>query len=138
MTTREDVHSLVDGVPDDQLDAVSEIMRAAIEAGLPSEVMHRLAESMRTQGDVLRLHIDPAVFAQVVNLASMPGMARFAEVVERLHIVLPVMPAQATESRIRLADKPVRTFASAGALSAEHDLAERAEELLRTEDEKAK
>jgi hypothetical protein len=134
MATRDEVHNLVDGVPDDQLNAVSEVMRAAVEAGLPGEVMHRLAELMRTQGDLLRLHIDPAVFAQVINLASMPGMVHLAEVAEQLRMVLPVVPTQATESQVRLAASPVRTFASAGALSAEHDLAERVEDVLRTED----
>lgn len=33
-----------------------------------------------------------------------------------------------------IADEPVRTFASTGALAAEHDLAERVEDMLRTED----
>jgi hypothetical protein len=33
----------------------------------------------------------------------------------------------------RLATQPIRTFACAGTLSAEHDLAERVEEILRSE-----
>jgi hypothetical protein len=74
MTTREEVHRLVDAVPDDRLDAVSEVVRAIADAGLA-------------------------------------------------HVF------QETE--------PVRTFASAGALSAEHDLAERVEDILRTEDHDA-
>jgi hypothetical protein len=138
MATREEVHDLVDGVPDDQLNAVSEVMRAAVEAGLPGEAMHRLAELMRTQGDVLRLHVDPALAAQVINLASMPGMTHLAEVAEQLRMVLPLVPTQAVDSQVRLAVNPVRTFASAGALSAEHDLAERVEDVLRTEDDSAK
>lgn len=138
VATRQEVHNLVDGVPDDQLDAVGEVMRAAVEAGLPSEAMHRLAELMRAQGDVLRLHIDPALVAQLVNFASMPGIAHIAEIAEQLRMVLPVVPTQAAGSQIRLADKPLRTFASTGALSAEHDLAERVEDVLRTEDDNAK
>jgi hypothetical protein len=138
MATRQEVHNLVDGVPEDQLNAVSEVMHAAVEAGLPSGAMHRLAELMRTQGDVLRLHIDPALVAQLVNLASMPGIAHLADVAEQLRMVLPVVPTQTAASQIRLAATPIRTFASAGALSAEHDLAERAEDVLRTEDDNAK
>src|SRR5947209_760102 len=112
MATREEVHHLVDGVPDDQLNAVSEVMRAAVEAGLPDEAMHRLAEWMRAQGNVLRLHIDPAVVAQLINLASMPGITHLAEVAEQLRMVMPVVPIQVADSQIRLAAKPVRTFAS--------------------------
>lgn len=125
-------------MPDDQLNAVSEVMRAAVEAGLPDEAMHRLAEWMRAQGNVLRLHIDPAVVAQLINLASMPGITHLAEVAEQLRMVMPVVPVQVADSQMRLAAKPVRTFASAGALSAEHDLAERVEDVLRTEDDSAK
>jgi hypothetical protein len=138
MTTREEVHNLVDGMPDDQLDAMSEVMRAAVEAGLPEEAMHRLAELVRTQGNMLRLHLDPAVVAQLVNLASMPGITHLAEVVEQLRMVLPIVPIQGADSRIRLAANPIRTFASAGALSAEHDLAERVEDILRTENDSTK
>jgi hypothetical protein len=138
MTTREEVHNLVDSMPDDQLDAVSEIMRAAVEAGLPEEAMHRLAELLRTQGTMLRLHLDPAVVAQLANLASMPGIAHLAEVAEQLRMVLPVVPIQQANSQIRLAANPIRTFASAGALSAEHDLAERVEDILRTKDDSTK
>lgn len=137
MATRQDVHNLVDGVPDDQLNAVSEVMRAAVEAGLPSDAMHRLAELMRAQGDVLRLHIDPALVTQLVNLAAMPGIAHLAEVAELLRTVLPVVPAQSAGSQLKLAVNPVRTFASAGTLSAEHDLAERVEDVLKTEDDNA-
>lgn len=137
MATREDVHNLVDSVPDDQLSAVTEVMRAAVESGLPEQAMLRLAEMMRTQGDVLRLHIDPAVLAQLVNLASMPGMAHLSEIADQLRTLLPLIPTQAADSRARLADHPLRSFASAGALSAEHDLAESTEDVLRTEDDNA-
>jgi hypothetical protein len=138
MATREEVHDLVDGVPDDQLNAVSEVMRAAVEAGLSGEAIHRVAELMRTQGNVLRLDVDRALVAQLINLASMSGATRLAEAAEQLLMVLPVVPTQAADSQARLAAKPVRTFASAGALSAEHDLAERVEDILRTEDDSAK
>jgi hypothetical protein len=78
----EDAHRLVDAMPDDRLDAVSEVVRAAAQTGE-----------------------QPWAF-----------------------------PPQ---SRPPLAAEPVRTFASAGALSAEHDLAERVEDILRTEDHDA-
>jgi hypothetical protein len=87
MATREEVHRLVDAVPDDRLDAVSEVVRAAAQTG------------------------------------------------EQQWAFLP--PSRPAEDETPLAAEPVRTFASAGALSAEHDLAERVEDVLRTEDHNA-
>jgi hypothetical protein len=78
MTTREEIHRLVDAVPDDRLDAVSEVVRAVADPGLTYDVTHLFQKA-----------------------------------------------------------EPVRTFASAGTLSAEHDLAERVEDILRTEDHDA-
>ncbi len=69
-TSREDMHRLIDAVPDEQLAAVGEAVHATIAAGATGE---------------------------------------------------------------RRSSEPRRSFASAGTLSAEHDLAERAEEVLRTE-----
>jgi hypothetical protein len=84
MATREEVHRLVDAVPDDRLDAVSEVVRAAAQTGEQP-------------------------------WASLP-------------------PSRPAEENNPLAAGPVRTFASVGALSAEHDLAERVEDILPTED----
>ncbi|MGH3871561.1 MAG: hypothetical protein ACRDSR_08630 [Pseudonocardiaceae bacterium] len=86
MATRDEVHRLVDSVPEDRLAAIGEVLRAALEAGLTVEQAHRLAEQLRARPDLTRL-----------------------------------------------AAEPVRRFASAGTLSAESDLAERVEEILRTE-----
>lgn len=86
MATRDEIHRLLDGVPDDRVAAIGEILRAALEAGLTGDQAHRLAKQLR--GD--------------------PDLAR-------------------------LAAEPVRKFTSAGTLSAEPDLAERSEEILRTE-----
>jgi len=86
MATRDEIHRLVDGVPEDRVTAIGEVLRAALDAGLTSEQAHRLAEG-------LRAHLDLA------------GVAA----------------------------EPVRRFASAGTLSAEPDLAERVEEILRVE-----
>ncbi|MCA1708314.1 MAG: hypothetical protein LC808_35570 [Actinobacteria bacterium] len=86
MATRDEVHRLVDGVPEDRIAAIGEVLHAAVEAGLTIDQAHRLAEQLRAHPDLTRL-----------------------------------------------APEPVRTFASAGTLSAEHDLAERVEEILRTE-----
>lgn len=86
MATRDEVHRLVDVLPEDRVAAIGEVLRAAIEAGLTGDQAHRLAERLRAQ----------------------PGSAW-------------------------LAAEPVRTFTSAGTLSAEPDLAERVEEILGTE-----
>lgn len=86
MGTRDEVHRLVDVLPEDRVAAVSTVLRAVIEAGMTDEQAHRLAEQLRAHPD-----------------------------------------------STRLASEPVRTFASAGTLSAEPNLAERVEEILRTE-----
>ncbi|MGH3834688.1 MAG: hypothetical protein ACRDSN_20300 [Pseudonocardiaceae bacterium] len=86
MATRDEVHRLVDVLPEDRVTAIGEVLRAAIEAGMTDQQAHRLADQLRAQPD-----------------------------------------------STRLASEPVRTFASAGTLSAEPNLAERVEEILRTE-----
>ncbi|MGH3866546.1 MAG: hypothetical protein ACRDQ4_10495 [Pseudonocardiaceae bacterium] len=86
MATRDEVHRLVDVLPEDRVAAIGEVLRAAVEAGLTGDQAHRLAEQLRSEPDPTRL-----------------------------------------------ASEPVRTFASAGTLSAEPTLAERVEEILRTE-----
>jgi hypothetical protein len=86
MATRDEVHRLVDVLPEDWVAAIGEVLRAVIEPGMTDEQAHRLAGQ-------LRAHLDST----------------------------------------RLASEPVRTFASAGTLSAEPNLAERVEEILRTE-----
>jgi len=86
MATRDEIRRLLDGVPDDRVAAIGEILRAALEAGLTGDQAHQLAKQLRVDPDLTRL-----------------------------------------------AAEPVRRFASAGTLSAEPDLAERSEEILRTE-----
>jgi hypothetical protein len=88
MATRDEIHRLVDVLPEDQVGAIGEVLRAAVAAGLTGEQAHRLAERLRAHSD---------------------------------------------SDSARLAAEPVRTFASAGTLSAEPDLAERVEDILRTE-----
>ena len=86
MATRDEVHRLVDVLPEDRVAAIGEVLRAAVEAGLTDDQAHRLAERLRAQPD-----------------------------------------------STWLAAESVRTFTSAGTLSAEPDLAERVEEILGTE-----
>jgi hypothetical protein len=86
MATRDEIHRLLDGVPEDRVAAIGEILRAALEAGLTGDQAHQLAKQLRAHPDLTRL-----------------------------------------------AAEPIRRFASAGTLSAEPDLAERIEEILRTE-----
>jgi hypothetical protein len=86
MATRQEVHRLVDAVPDDRLRTLGEIVRLAAESDMTWEQVQQLAELLRG---------DPA-------------------------------PISASA-------EPVRRFASTGTLTAEPDLAERAEEILRSE-----
>lgn len=86
MATRDEMHRLVDVLPEDRVAAIGGVLRAGIEAGMTDAQAHRLLEQ-------LRAHPDSA----------------------------------------RLASEPVRTFASAGTLSAKPNLAERVEEIPRTE-----
>ena len=86
MATRDEINRLLDGVPDDRVAAIGELLRAALEADLTGDQAHRLAKQLRVDPDVSRLSAES-----------------------------------------------VRKFASTGTLSAEPDLAERSEEILRTE-----
>jgi hypothetical protein len=80
MATRDEVHRLIDAVPEEQVTVIGEVLRAAVETGMAGEQARRLAEQM--------------------------------------------------QAPIRLPSEPIRTFASMGTLSAESDLAERAEQIL--------
>lgn len=86
MATREEVHRLVDAVPEDRLAVLGEILRAAAESGMTSEQVHQLGELLRGR-----------------------------------------------QPPVHVASEPVRRFTSAGTLSAEPNLAERAEDVLRRE-----
>jgi hypothetical protein len=86
MDTREEVHRLVDAVPDERLPTLSEIVRLAAGSDLTWEQA-----------------------LQLVQLLS------------------------GGPTQVDIAAEPVRRFASAGTLSAESDLAERSEEILRSE-----
>jgi len=86
MATRDEVHRLVDVLPEDRVAGIGEVLRAVVEAGLTGDQAHQFAERLRAQPDSTGLAVEP-----------------------------------------------VRTFASAGTLSAEPDLAERVEEILGTE-----
>jgi len=86
MDTRDEVHRLVDCVPDDRLVVLAEVLRIAVESGMTGEQVHQL-------GALLRGRPTP----------------------------------------VHMAAEPVRRFASTGTLSAEPSLAERAEEILRSE-----
>lgn len=86
MAIREEVHRLVDAVPDDRLSMLGEIVRLAAGSDMTWEQTLQLVELLRG---------NPAL--------------------------------------IHPAAEPVRRFASTGTLSAEPDLAERSEEILRSE-----
>ncbi len=44
MVTRDEIHRLLDGVPNDRVAPIGEIPRAAREAGLTGDQAHRLAK----------------------------------------------------------------------------------------------
>jgi hypothetical protein len=86
MAIRDEVHRLVDAVPDDRLSMLGEIVRLAAGSDMTWEQTLQLIELLR--GNPAPIHA---------------------------------------------AAEPVRRFASTGTLSAEPDLAERSEEILRSE-----
>lgn len=52
MATRDEVHRLVDVLPEDRVAAIGAVLRAAIEAGMTDEQAHRLAEQLAFLSDV--------------------------------------------------------------------------------------
>lgn len=114
MATREDLHRLVDAVPDDQLTAVGETVVALVRSDMTTEQLHHLAE-------VLSSTETPVALVTLLKSGITP------EQLHQLLVLLIDRPAPAMDA------EPVRKFASAGSLSAESDLAERVEEIMRSE-----
>ncbi len=84
MATRDEVHRLVDGVPEDRVAAIGEVLRAALEAGLTGDQAHRFAEQLRAHPDRFRLAADPVRrFASAGTLSAEPDLAERVE--EILH-----------------------------------------------------
>jgi hypothetical protein len=59
MATRDEVHRLVDGLPEDRVTAIGEVLRAALEAGLTDEQARQLAERLRAHPDLAPLPTEP-------------------------------------------------------------------------------
>jgi hypothetical protein len=71
MDTRDEMHRLLDGVPDDRVAAIGEILRAALEAGLTGDQAHRLAKQLRVDPDLTRLSAQPVrSFASEATLSA--------------------------------------------------------------------
>jgi hypothetical protein len=82
MATRDEVHRLVDVLPEDRVVAIGAVLRAAIEAGMTDEQAHRLAEQLRAHPDSTRLASEPVrTFASAGTLSAEPSLAerRFCE-----------------------------------------------------------
>lgn len=62
MATRDDVHRLVGVLPEGGVAAIGSVLRAAIEAGMTDEQVHRLAEQLLAERveEILRTEPDPA------------------------------------------------------------------------------
>ncbi len=71
MATRDEIHRLLDGVPDDRVAAIGEILRAALEAGLIGDQAHRLAKQLRT----LSAEPDLAERSEEILRTEPPGTA---------------------------------------------------------------
>jgi hypothetical protein len=59
MAARDEVHRLVDVLPEDRVAAIGEVLRAALEAGRTNEQARWLAELLRGRWDSTRLASAP-------------------------------------------------------------------------------
>jgi hypothetical protein len=76
MATVDEVHRLVDGVPEDRVAAIGEVLRAALEADLTGDQAHRLAKQLRAYPDLTRLAAEPIRrFASEGTLSAEPDLA---------------------------------------------------------------
>lgn len=84
MATRDEIHRLIDAVPEDRVAAIVEVLRATVEAGLSGDQAHRLAEQLRAHSDLTRLAAEPIRrFASAGTLSAEPDLAERLE--EMLH-----------------------------------------------------
>jgi hypothetical protein len=84
MATRDEVHRLVDGVPEERVAAIGEVLRAALEAGLTDEQAHRLAGQLRAHPDLAALPTEPVrTFASAGTLSAEPDLAERVEEILR-------------------------------------------------------
>jgi hypothetical protein len=89
---------LVDVLPEDQVGAIGEVLRAAVAAGLTGEQAHRLAERLRAHSDSARLAAEP-----VRTFASAGTLSRECKyLLERLPGPLLIPATVATEVCILL------------------------------------
>lgn len=84
MATRDEVHRLVDGVPEDRVAAIGEVLRAALEAVLTDEQVRQLAERLRADPDLAPLPEEPVrTFASAGTLSAEPDLAERVEEILR-------------------------------------------------------
>lgn len=77
MATRDEVHHLVDSVPEDQVAAIGEALRAALEAGLVGRQARRLADHLH---DPISLPSQPVrTFASTGTMSAEPDLAERVE-----------------------------------------------------------
>ena len=80
MATRDEIHRLVGVLPEDQVGAIGEALRAAVAAGLTGEQAYRFAERLRAHSDSARLAAEPVrTFASAGTLSAEPDLAERAE-----------------------------------------------------------
>ncbi len=84
MATRDEIHRLLDGLPDDRIAAIGEILRAALEAGLTGDQAHQLARQLRAHPDLTPLAAEPIrKFASAGTLSAEPDLAARIEEILR-------------------------------------------------------
>jgi hypothetical protein len=84
MATRDEIHRLLGGVPDDRVAAIGEIPRAALEAGLTGDQAHRLAKQLRVDPDLTCLAAEAVRrFASAGTLSAEPDVAKRSEEILR-------------------------------------------------------
>jgi hypothetical protein len=80
MASRDEIHRLLDGVPDDRVAAIGEILRAALEAGLTDDQAHQLAKQLRGHPDLASRAEEPVRrLASTGTLSAEPDLAERGE-----------------------------------------------------------
>lgn len=78
------MHHLVDGVSEDRVAAIGEVLRAAMETRLSGEQANRLAEQLRARSELTDLVGEPIHrFASAGTLSAEPDLAKRVEEIVR-------------------------------------------------------
>jgi hypothetical protein len=73
MAARDEIHRLLDGVAEERVAVISEIIRVALEAGLTGDQARQLVQQLRAYPDLTRLVAEP-VRGSPVQAHSRPNL----------------------------------------------------------------